>query len=146
MLQGCFCASASWLYFDVAEALGVAPDRVVGRRDGLPSAPRRPSKRRARCCISKSESCGPENTTTRARPLKGLDSVVAGDADLNVVPDLRAGNMPHKSFVHLGGAECAGVVLGAAKVPIVLTSRTASLEARVASVALTTLSARPPGR
>ena len=76
---------------------------------------------------------------------KGIDSRVAGEADLLLVPDLNAGNLLYKSFVYLGGAECAGVVLGA-RVPIVLTSRADSLTARVASAALASLAARPVPR
>ena len=66
---------------------------------------------------------------------KGMNSQVAGDADLLLMPDLNAGNMLYKSFVYIGGGECAGLVLGA-RVPIVLTSRADSLQSRVASVAL----------
>ena len=69
---------------------------------------------------------------------KGIVSQVAGDADLLLVPDLNAGNMLYKSFVYIGGGECAGLVLGAT-VPIVLTSRADSLQARIASVALAVL-------
>ncbi len=69
---------------------------------------------------------------------KGIESQVAGDADLLVVPDLNAGNILYKSFVYIGGGECAGIVLGA-RVPIVLTSRADSLAARLASVALAML-------
>ena len=76
---------------------------------------------------------------------KGLDSQVAGQPDLLIVPDLNAGNLLYKSFVYVGGAECAGVVLGTT-VPIVLTSRADSLAARVASVALAGLMARARGR
>jgi phosphate acetyltransferase/phosphate butyryltransferase len=60
---------------------------------------------------------------------------VAGDADLLIMPDLNAGNMLYKSFVYVGGGDCAGLVLGA-KVPVVLTSRADSQQARIASVAL----------
>jgi phosphate acetyltransferase/phosphate butyryltransferase len=73
--------------------------------------------------------------------IKGMNSRVAGQADLMVMPDLNAGNMLYKSFIYVGGAECAGLVLGA-QVPIVLTSRADSLLARIASVALATLSGR----
>jgi len=76
-----------------------------------------------------------------AARIKGMQSQVAGDADLMVMPDLNAGNMLYKSFVYVGGGECAGLVLGA-KVPIVLTSRADSLLARVASVALATLAGK----
>jgi phosphate acetyltransferase len=83
--------------------------------------------------------------SAEAARTKGLDSVVAGDADLLVVPDLNAGNLLYKSFVYIGGAECAGVVLGA-RVPLVLTSRADSLAARVASVALASLAVEASSR
>lgn len=66
---------------------------------------------------------------------KGIASAVAGDADLLVVPDLNSGNMLYKSFVYVGGGECAGLVQGA-QVPIILTSRADSQFSRVASCAL----------
>ena len=74
-----------------------------------------------------------------AARIKGLNSAVAGDADLLLMPDLNAGNMLYKSFVYAAGGECAGLVLGT-RVPVVLTSRADSLQARVASVALAVLS------
>lgn len=70
-----------------------------------------------------------------AARLKRIDSDVAGDADLLLVPDLNAGNMLYKSFTYVGGGDCGGVVLGA-KVPVVLTSRADSVASRIASVAL----------
>lgn len=73
--------------------------------------------------------------SAEAARTKGIESSVSGDADLLLVPDLNAGNILYKSFVYVGGGECAGLVLGA-KVPVVLTSRADSLVARVASVAL----------
>ncbi len=73
--------------------------------------------------------------SAQAARTKHIESGHAGDFDLMLVPDLNAGNMLYKSFVYVGGGECAGLVLGA-RVPIVLTSRADSLTARVASVAL----------
>jgi phosphate acetyltransferase len=66
---------------------------------------------------------------------KGIVSTVAGDADLLLVPDLNSGNMLYKSFVYVGGGECAGIVQGA-RVPIILTSRADSQFSRIASCAL----------
>jgi phosphate acetyltransferase/phosphate butyryltransferase len=84
---------------------------------------------------------GFDNAISReAARIKGIASEVAGDADLLLVPDLNAGNILYKSFVYIGGGECAGLVLGA-RVPIVLTSRADSLTARLASVALAMLAA-----
>lgn len=78
--------------------------------------------------------------SAEAAQIKKIESRVAGDADLLLVPDLNAGNMLYKSFTYIGGGECAGLVLGA-RVPIVLTSRADSLPARIASVALAVLGA-----
>lgn len=71
---------------------------------------------------------------------KGIVSAVAGRADILVAPNLEAGNMIAKQLIHLGGAEVAGIALGA-RVPIVLTSRADSAEARLASAALARLHA-----
>jgi phosphate butyryltransferase len=46
------------------------------------------------------------------------------------VPDLEAGNMLAKQLTFLGGADAAGVVLGA-RVPIILTSRADSVRTRL---------------
>jgi phosphotransacetylase len=52
------------------------------------------------------------------------------------------GNILYKALVYLGGAECAGVVLGAS-VPIILTSRSDSVFSRIASTALAMQLANP---
>ena len=72
---------------------------------------------------------------------KGIVSPVAGKAEILVVPDLEAGNMLAKQLTFLGGADAAGVVLGA-RVPIILTSRADSLRTRLASCAVAVLLAR----
>jgi phosphate acetyltransferase len=76
--------------------------------------------------------------SAQAARVKNMASVVAGDADLLIMPDLNAGNILYKAFNYIGGGECAGLVLGT-KVPIVLTSRSDSLLARTASAALAVL-------
>ena len=72
---------------------------------------------------------------------KSIVSPVAGQADILLVPDLEAGNMLAKQLTFLGGADAAGVVLGA-RVPIILTSRADSVRTRLASCALAVLLAR----
>ena len=67
--------------------------------------------------------------------IKGIHSAVAGEADILLVPDLEAGNMLAKQLAYLAGADSAGIVLGA-RVPIILTSRADSAEARLASCAV----------
>ena len=80
--------------------------------------------------------------SAEAARIKKIESQVAGDADLLLMPDLNAGNMLYKSFNYVGGGDCAGLVLGA-RVPIVLTSRADSLQSRMVSVALAVLAAAP---
>jgi phosphotransacetylase/acyl dehydratase len=72
---------------------------------------------------------------------KGITSLVAGHADILVVPDLEAGNMLAKQLSFLAGADAAGVVVGA-HVPIILTSRADSARTRIASCAVAVLMAR----
>lgn len=70
-----------------------------------------------------------------AAQVKGIRSAVGGQADVLVVPDLESGNMLAKQLEFLGGAESAGIVMGA-RVPIVLTSRSDSRTTRLASCAI----------
>lgn len=77
---------------------------------------------------------------------KGIVSVVTGRPDILLLPNLEAGNMIYKQLIYMAGAECAGLVLGM-KVPIILTSRSDSITARIASCALAVLVAtRVAGR
>jgi phosphate acetyltransferase len=71
--------------------------------------------------------------------VKGISSPVAGDPDILLVPNIDVGNALYKSFIYIGGGECAGIILGA-RVPVILTSRSDSRRARIASCALARLS------
>lgn len=73
--------------------------------------------------------------STDAVAAKGLTSDVAGAADILIVPNLEGGNMLAKQLDYLAGAAAAGIVLGAS-VPIILNSRSDSVDERVASCAL----------
>ena len=73
-----------------------------------------------------------------AAKTKGIVSVVAGQADILLVPDLEAGNMLVKQLMLFAGADGAGLVLGA-RLPIILTSRADSPRVRLASAALAKL-------
>jgi phosphate acetyltransferase len=73
-----------------------------------------------------------------AARIKGIDSPVAGQAQILVVPDLEAGNMLAKNLTFLAHADAAGIVLGA-RVPIILTSRADSVRTRLASCAAAAL-------
>ena len=76
-----------------------------------------------------------------AARVKGIESPVAGRADVLVVPDLESGDMLAKQLEYLGNAQLAGLVLGA-RVPIVLTSRADDPRTRMASCAIALLFAR----
>ncbi len=66
---------------------------------------------------------------------KNIVSAVSGDADILVVPEIESGNILAKQLSFLGGADAAGIVLGA-RVPIILTSRADNLRARLMSCAI----------
>jgi phosphate butyryltransferase len=68
--------------------------------------------------------------------VKGIDSPVAGQADILLVPDIEAGNVLYKAIVYFGKeARVSGVIAGA-KAPVVLTSRSDSHQAKLDSIAL----------
>jgi phosphotransacetylase len=80
-----------------------------------------------------------DNAISReAAAIKHINSPVAGDADILLVPDLEAGNMLAKELTFLANADAAGIVLGA-RVPIILTSRADSVRTRMASCAVAAL-------
>jgi phosphotransacetylase/acyl dehydratase len=70
--------------------------------------------------------------------VKGVKSPVAGQADILIAPDIDAGNMMYKELSFMSDAQVAGIVMGA-KVPVILTSRSDSPEARMFSTALAAL-------
>lgn len=69
---------------------------------------------------------------------KGITSVVAGRANVLIVPNLETGNMLAKQLTFLAHAEAAGLAVGGA-VPIMLTSRADDERARLVSAALAIL-------
>ncbi|WP_321365089.1 bifunctional enoyl-CoA hydratase/phosphate acetyltransferase [uncultured Celeribacter sp.] len=76
-----------------------------------------------------------------AAKTKGLRGVVAGHAEILVVPNLESGNMLAKELTFIAHAEAAGVVIGA-RCPIVLNSRSDSDKSRLASCAVAALHAK----
>lgn len=73
-----------------------------------------------------------------AAKTKGITSLVAGHADILIVPNLEAGNMLAKELAFVAHADAAGLALGAS-VPIILTSRADGEKARLASCAIAAL-------
>jgi len=76
--------------------------------------------------------------SVEAARTKKIDSPVAGQADILVVPDLESGNILAKQLTFLARADAAGIVLGA-RVPVILTSRADSVRTRMASCAVAVL-------
>ncbi len=135
---------------DLAHALGIARPKVAILSAVETVNPKIPStidaaalcKMAARGQIQGGLLDGPlafDNAVSRlAAQTKGIDSEVAGDADILVAPDLEAGNMLAKQLEYLAEAKVAGIVLGT-RVPVVLTSRADQPDARMASCALAVL-------
>ncbi|MCX7708550.1 MAG: phosphate butyryltransferase [Clostridia bacterium] len=69
---------------------------------------------------------------------KGIQSIVAGDADILLMPDIEAGNILVKSLSFLGQAKSCGIVAGA-RVPIVVTSRADDHMTKLNSIALASI-------
>ena len=70
----------------------------------------------------------------KSAAIKGVKNIVAGDADVLLVPSVETGNALVKMMIYFMGACAAGVVIGG-KVPVVITSRSDEAQARLASIA-----------
>ncbi|MBO9129728.1 phosphate butyryltransferase [Bacillus sp. 165] len=66
---------------------------------------------------------------------KGIESEVAGVADILLVPTIEVGNALYKSLIYFADAK-VGAIISGAKAPVVLTSRADSAETKVYSLAL----------
>ncbi|ERS93938.1 phosphate acyltransferase [Staphylococcus simulans] len=66
---------------------------------------------------------------------KGIESEIAGDVDVLIVPHLDVGNTLYKSLTYFANAQTANLILGS-KFPIVLTSRADSIQNKVNSAIL----------
>lgn len=69
---------------------------------------------------------------------KGIKSKVAGAVDLFVVPNIEAGNLVGKTLVYYAKAKNVGIVVGATH-PIVMASRSATVEEKLNAIALACL-------
>ena len=69
---------------------------------------------------------------------KGIQSRVSGSVDLFLVPGIEVGNVLGKALMHYVHARMAGVILGATH-PVVLTSRSDSMDGKLRSIALAAL-------
>ena len=138
---------------DLARALGVAEPRVAILSAMETVNPKVPSTLEAAALCKMADRGqikggildGPlalDNAISpEAAKIKGINSPVAGRANVLIAPDLEAGNMLAKSLTFLADADAAGIVLGA-RVPIMLTSRADSVSSRLASCAVASLVAK----
>ncbi len=67
--------------------------------------------------------------------IKGINSPVAGKADILITPDIEAGNVLAKAITYFAGGKMAGVVVGG-KCPLVVASRSDPHETKLVSIAL----------
>lgn len=73
--------------------------------------------------------------SSRAAKEKGIKSLVAGDADILLVPQIEAGNILFKTIAYFTDSDIAGIVVGA-KVPVILTSRADTDQTKFNSITL----------
>lgn len=66
---------------------------------------------------------------------KGIESPVAGKADILLLDDIESGNILYKALVVYSALESASVVYGA-KIPLIVTSRSDSVKTKFNSIAL----------
>lgn len=69
---------------------------------------------------------------------KGINSPVAGNADIILVPNIETGNVMYKTLTYTSNAKNGGILAGAAA-PVILTSRADSHESKLYSIALASL-------
>ena len=74
---------------------------------------------------------------------KGIESPVGGAAEVLIVPNLETGNIFCKGLQYYADKTLAHVAVGA-KAPILIDSRTAPAEAKLASIALAVLMCQEP--
>ena len=75
----------------------------------------------------------------------GVASEIAGEADVLVAPNMEAALLVLRTLTGLVGGLAAGIVLGA-KIPIIASSRTDSMEVRMASCVLASLLVAAKGK
>lgn len=71
----------------------------------------------------------------KSAKVKGIESQVAGKADIILCPNIETGNAIYKTLIEFANAKCAAIVAGT-KAPVILTSRADSHETKFMSIAL----------
>ncbi len=73
--------------------------------------------------------------SSQVAQIKGVESPIAGEADIFLVPHIATGNIFVKALVYLGKVDVGGIVVGATA-PIVLLSRADTAKIKLNSIAL----------
>ena len=77
--------------------------------------------------------------SNHAAKMKGIDNQVAGNANILLVPNIETGNSLVKMLVNFLDATAGGFVTGS-NIPVVITSRSDSLDSRLSSISNAALS------
>jgi len=80
-------------------------------------------------------ACDPESLA-----IKGIQSPVAGDADILIFPNLESANIFYKGLMLFGEGELAGLICGTTK-PVIVMSRSESEKSKYYCIALSCLMA-----
>ncbi|MGQ9456905.1 MAG: bifunctional enoyl-CoA hydratase/phosphate acetyltransferase [Anaerolineae bacterium] len=132
---------------DVARALGVDPPRVALLSATEMVNPKIPTsldasnlaKMADRGQIKGGIVDGPLALDNAISPqsaaIKGIQSPVAGQADILIAPDIETGNLLAKAITYFAGGKMASVVVGA-RCPLVMPSRADPPESKLVSLAL----------
>jgi phosphate butyryltransferase len=70
-----------------------------------------------------------------AASIKGVESPVAGQADILISPDIEAGNVLAKGIIYFAQADMAGVIVGA-RAPIILPSRSDTHRSKLVAISM----------
>lgn len=97
-------------------------------------------RKQIRGCLIEGPLAFDNAVNKKAAELKGIESEVAGNADVLVVPNIESGNIFGKALTYYCHYRVAHVVMGA-KVPILIASRADDAETKFLSMALGIISA-----
>ena len=89
-------------------------------------------------CVAEGPIAMDVASSKEAAQHKGIQSQIAGDVDLFLMPTIEAGNLVGKALIHYAKAKNAGLILGATH-PIVMVSRSDEAAAKLYSIALACL-------
>ncbi len=71
----------------------------------------------------------------KAASIKNINSPIAGDVNILIMPNIEAGNVFYKTLTYIAKKEVAGIIMGA-KVPIIITSRADDHQTKIHAILL----------